>query len=91
VGHGTAPTTGWYISDDFWVFSEAADLISERNFQFLLNIFTLCKCEPFHLQVKTVVQKSIFWKGFESLLSLGVGISCITIKISVPAAKSIYF
>lgn len=61
MGYGTVPRTGWYISsDDFWVLSEAADLMFERNFQFSLNMFTLCYCEPFHLQVKTVVQDNIF-------------------------------
>lgn len=60
VGYGTVLETGWYISDDFWVLSEAAELISERNFQFLLHVFTLGNCEPFHLRGKTVIQKNIF-------------------------------
>lgn len=41
TGYGTVPTTGQRISYDFQVFSEAADLTPGRNFQFLLNVFTL--------------------------------------------------
>lgn len=88
MGYSTFPRTGWYISDEFQVLSEAADLISKRNFQFLLNKFTLCNCEPSHFQVKADKLKNIFWKWLESSLSLGIGMAHIIMKISVTAAES---
>lgn len=88
MGYCTFPGKGWYISDEFQVLSEAADLISKRNFHYLLNKSTLCNCEPSHFPVKADKLKNIFWKWLESSLSLGIGMACIIMKTSVTAAES---
>lgn len=87
VGYCTFPRTWWYISNEFQILSEAADLISKMNFQLLLNKFTLCNSEPSHLRVKADKLKNIFWKWLESSLSLEIGMACIIMKIFVTAAE----